>query len=407
MAFDSSTSPLLTTTSVSGDPSLGLEASENLIAQAQYGLQVLDGGAGGQFEVRSAGNLLSLAQLNTAGLIAIAVPGVPSSMVSVILQGNNSIAVDDSDVPGGIVNVSVVPSTTLQFHQTQVNGVDIGTPYDTVNFVNSSTASFVGSDGGTKANVTVNVEGEFAPVDGPFVITQADADLTGATNLGILATGLVYSTSAGSVSTLSTTTAPTMSGANITAGTIPVASVVGTAVNLSSVQTISGAKTFTSNITAASLSVVSGTIDMNAHKIVDLLDPTAAQDAATKAYVDAQISGPNLPVAMSGFTPSDSSVDMVTIAVPASTTITISGQFASRGAGTPLASGGWFFATAENTGSVVLLDTPLIISGISSYGDQALDIVASGTDLIIQITGSTIHTGPISWTGFYTTTLQS
>jgi len=406
MAFDSSTSPLLTTTSVSGDPSIGLEASENLIAQAQYGLQVLDGGAGGQFEVRSAGNLLSLAQLSTAGLIAIAVPGVPSSMVTVVLQGNNSIAVDDSGAPGGIVNVSVVPSTTLQFHQTQVNGVDIGTPYDTVNFVNSSTASFVGSDGGTKANVTVNVEGTLAPADGPFVITQADADLTGATNLGILSTGLVYSTSAGSVSTLSTTTAPTMSGANITAGTIPVASVAGTAVNLSSVQTISGAKTFTSNVTVPTLSVVSGTINMNAHKIENLLDPTNPQDAATKNYVDTLINGANFPISFSGITPAPEPVALATIAVPPSTTITITGQFASRGAGTPESSGGWFFAVAENTGSVVLLGTPLIISGTSVYGDQTLDIVGSGTNLIIQATGSTISSNLVDWNGFYIKTLK-
>jgi hypothetical protein len=46
------------------------------------------------------------------------------------------------------------------------------------------------------------------------------------------------------------TNAPTMYGSNITAGTIPIASVVGTAMNLDAAQTVTGAKTFTGGITA-------------------------------------------------------------------------------------------------------------------------------------------------------------
>lgn len=391
MAFDSSTSPLLTTTSVSGDPSVGLQASENLVAQTQYGLQVLDGGAGGQFEIRSAGNLLSLAELSTAGLIAIAVPGVPTSLVSITLQSDGSVSIDDDDVPGGLLTISVVPSTTLQFHQTQVNGIDVGTPYNTINFVNSATASFIGTDGGTKANVTVNVEGEFAPTDGPFVITQADADLTGATNLGLLATGLVYSTEALGVSTLSTTTAPTMSGANITAGTIPIASVVGTAVNLTSVQTITGAKTFTSNVIVPTLSVVSGTINMNNHKIVNVTDPTDPQDAATKAYVD--LRRIIFDVSTTDATPTAAA----TIAVASDTAVTLIGTLVGKNSGSDDMTGGRFMATALNTaGTLALVDTPEISLGRTSSG--SFNVVVSGTDLIIQVTGIAQN---YSWSGVY------
>jgi len=398
MAFNSSTSPLLTTTPVASDPSFELQSSENLIAQSTYGLEVRDGGAGGQFEIRPVGNLLSLAQLNTTGIVALAIPGDMNGLVTATVQGNDSILIQDGGAVGGVVEVSVVPSTTLQFHQTQVNGVDVGTPYDTINFVNSSSISFQGTDGGDKAIITANASSGSAAADGPFVITQADADLTGATNLGALPTGLVYSTESSGVSTLSTTTAPTMSGANITANTIPIASVFGTAVNITSNQTISGIKTFSSNVIVPTLSVVSGSINMNNHTIINVTDPTDPQDAATKAYVDANyVPGSSVTVSTTDAT----ATTILTHTVAVSSAVTIKGFIGSNDTGGAGESyGADFMVVVNNTGApAVIVGTPWVVDNGTST--QSIQFVISGNDLLVQVIG--LAATNIDWRMIYTT----
>lgn len=112
--------------------------------------------------------------------------------------------------------------------------------------INNLGTPIADTDAATKAYVDANVGG--APVGAHYVITQANGSLTNANNLGLLATGLVLSTVSGSVSTLSTTTAPAISGANITSNTIPAASVVGTAGTLSAANAWTGTNTFNSNL---------------------------------------------------------------------------------------------------------------------------------------------------------------
>ena len=58
--------------------------------------------------------------------------------------------------------------------------------------------------------------------------------------------------------------APSMSGASISSGTVPVASIVGTAVNLNGVQTISAVKTFTAAPVLSGASINTGTIPLAA-----------------------------------------------------------------------------------------------------------------------------------------------
>ena len=71
--------------------------------------------------------------------------------------------------------------------------------------------------------------------------------------------------------------APVMSGASIGSATIPLASLAAGVVDLTSVQSIGGAKTFTV------------APNFSAQRLTNVADPTAAQDAATRAYVLAQI----------------------------------------------------------------------------------------------------------------------
>lgn len=47
--------------------------------------------------------------------------------------------------------------------------------------------------------------------------------------------------------------------------------------------------------TTTNTAIVAGALDMSTHQIHNVVDPTAAQDAATKAYVDAQTGGSGLP----------------------------------------------------------------------------------------------------------------
>jgi hypothetical protein len=63
-------------------------------------------------------------------------------------------------------------------------------------------------------------------------------------------------------------TAPSMSGASIQSGTIPIASVVGTAADLTTSQTLGGTKTFSSQIVASSGILSVGDASINARVLV-------------------------------------------------------------------------------------------------------------------------------------------
>ena len=55
--------------------------------------------------------------------------------------------------------------------------------------------------------------------------------------------------------------------------------------------TIDGSRTFSDDVTIGGAASIEGTLDMNDQLITDVADPTNAQDAATKAYVDGLVSG--------------------------------------------------------------------------------------------------------------------
>ena len=82
----------------------------------------------------------------------------------------------------------------------------------------------------------------------------------------------------------------------LTAGVATFSSIVGSAITGSGDLTISGAGSFTGNVSvagtlSAAATSLSGNLVMNSNKITGLANPTSAQEAATKAYVDAIAQG--------------------------------------------------------------------------------------------------------------------
>lgn len=275
MSFDPANSPLLTPINIASTPSYGLPMTSNVIGGSTYNTSVIWGGPGGTFQVITTGNLAQIAQLTSPGFIAIKTAG--SDVVTAHITAGTGIGVT---AVGDDFQVSVTPNTTTQRVGGQYNGTTVGSARSIVNLKAGVNTSVTLADSGTSLDWTINAAAA-ASISGPYVITQAAAALTGATNLGILSSGVLYSTVSGGVSTISTVSLgsyPTLggtqtwtgvntysqpivtSGASILPGTIATTGVSGTAMNLSSAQTVTGIKTFSANPVLSGASITAGTI---------------------------------------------------------------------------------------------------------------------------------------------------
>jgi len=344
MAFDPSVSPLLTPINIADQTSYGLPYTSNVIGSSTYNTDVIWGGPGGTFQIITSGNLAGIAALTSPGFIAI---NLSNQIISATVTPGNGIGVSQV---GDNLQVSVVPNTTLQLVNGEYNGVAVGSPRNTINLIAGTGIGLTLSDSGSSLDWTINGS-TGASTSGPFVITQANSSLTGATNLGSLTTGLVYSTVSAGVSTLSTvslgtiptlsgtqtwtgvntfTQAPVMSGASILPGTVATTAIPGTAMTLSGAQTVLGVNTFNTkqvfsnsiqiplgaatglvlvsdasgnatwtaagagDVTQAGANVFTGTNTFNTNLPTSTKTPTTATQLITKAYGDgtyATISG--------------------------------------------------------------------------------------------------------------------
>lgn len=143
-------------------------------------------------------------------------------------------------------------------------------------------------------------------------------------------------------------------------------------------------------------------VAMDTFQIQGLGDPTLAQDAATKAYVDATAASPF--VSMSVASTSNTPAALATIAVASNTAVSLFGYFTSKGTATADTAGGFFFASAyNNAGVLTLTGTSFILNNAS--GAQTFDVVVSGANLVIQVTG--IVAVNANWAGAYTKTVQA
>lgn len=209
MTFDPTVLPFLFPYSLSGDATYGVPSSVNLITNSLYGLNTIYTGAGGTFEIRPIGALYDLATLSGNGVI-IAGPG-NTVFTRTVQPGDSSIAISNPDGGVGDIGISVVPGTTIQKYQIQVNGSPISTARTTLNFVTAGGVSAVGSDDGTHNVVTLSTTGGSASNADYFVVTHAAGDLANSTNIGGggFTTGLLKNTVSGGFATLSTAVAAT------------------------------------------------------------------------------------------------------------------------------------------------------------------------------------------------------
>lgn len=167
---------------------------------------------------------------------------------------------------------------------------------------NTTIGGTLGVTGAVQFNSTLGVAGDFAVNTNKFTVNATSGNTTVAGTLGVSGNTTVGGTfGVTGATTLSSTLAVTndlsvnTNKFNVTAatGNTAIAGTLGVtgATTLSSTLAVTGNTTVGGTLGVTGVATFGNVIDMNAHKITNLAEPTADSDAATKYYVDAARSG--------------------------------------------------------------------------------------------------------------------
>jgi len=172
---------------------------------------------------------------------------------------------------------------------------------DTVTYTARAASDFIPSADGTYDLGSSTNEWQDLHIDGTATIDTLQVDENGAVTGNLSVGGNMSTTGTNAIGgTLAVTGATTL---NSTLGVTSAATlgstlaVTGTSVFTGTVTANGGVVgNLTGNVTSSGTSTfadidMSGTIDMGSNKITSVTNPTSAQDAATKAYVDSEVAG--------------------------------------------------------------------------------------------------------------------